>query len=398
MFLATTGLVWAISAGVGPLLGGVFTQYLSWRWVFWVNLPSCFAAFVVLCFFLGTAHRQAPSRTESRRMDWVGTATIVSTTVLTLLSLDFGGVVFPWNSPKVLSILVSGVVLCAVFILWEAKGATDPLIPARILNSIPKAGPLFVCFTHGIVNVSSWYFLPLYFQAVRGASPVRSGLLLMPIVVVQALVGVIVGGIIYRYNCIQFIIWMGMVFSTLGFGLFITFGATTSLPSLVAIEVMAAIGIGAVFQAPLIAYQAAVDPADMAIATALFGFVRSLSTSISVVVGGVVFQNAIRDRSSELSAVLGDAALAENFSAANATSSVLLVQTLPLVQQDAVKGAYVAGLREMWKMYTVIAGCGLMAALLLKRQSLGTPERGEASTGTDAGAGAGGEGVELSRR
>lgn len=64
-------------------------------------------------------------------MDWIGTTTIVSTTVLTLLSLDFGGVVSPWNSPKVLSILVSGLVLCAAFILWEAKGATDPLIPAR---------------------------------------------------------------------------------------------------------------------------------------------------------------------------------------------------------------------------------------------------------------------------
>lgn len=413
MFLATTGLVWAVSAGVGPLLGGVFTQYLSWRWVFWINLPCCYTASVVLCFFLGTTHRQAPSRAEGRKMDWIGTTTIVSTTVLTLLSLDFGGVVSPWNSPKVLSILVSGLVLCAVFILWEAKGATDPLIPARILNSMSRAGPLFVCFTYSIVwrrpllvseivcaadivqiNVSSWYFLPLYFQAVRGASPVRSGLLLMPIAVIQALVGVIVGGIIYRYNCIRPIVWTGMVFSTLGFGLFITFGATTSPPSLVAIEVVAAIGIGAVFQAPLIAYQAAIDTADIAIATALFRFVRSLSTSISVVVGGVVFQNAIRNRGSELSAILRDV---ENFSAANATSSVLLVQTLPLVQQDAVKGAFVAGLREMWKMYAGIAGCGLMAALCMKRQSSGTPERDEATV-TDAGASAGGEGVELSRR
>lgn len=246
------------------------------------------------------------------------------------------------------------------------------------------------------VNVSSWYFLPLYFQAVRGASPVRSGLLLMPIVVVQALIGVVVGGIIYRYGWIRPIIWTGMLFSTIGFGLFITFGATTSIPSLVAIEVVAAIGIGAVFQAPLIAYQAAVDTADMAIATALFGFVRSLSTSISVVVGSVVFQNTIRDHSSQLRAVLGSASLAANFSAANATSSVLLVQTLPMVQQDAVKSAYVASLRDMWKLYAGVAGCGLMAALFMKEHSLRTQERDETITATDAGAG--GEGVELRRR
>jgi len=156
MFLATTGLVWAVSAGVGPLLGGVFTQYLNWRWIFWINLPCCFAAFVVLYMFLNTTQTPTTNLRQGRKMDWVGTATIVSMTVLILLSLDLGGVVFPWNSPKVISILVSGLVLLVVFVLWEAKGAADPLIPARILNSVAKASPLFVCFTHGIVWRSSF--------------------------------------------------------------------------------------------------------------------------------------------------------------------------------------------------------------------------------------------------
>jgi hypothetical protein len=246
------------------------------------------------------------------------------------------------------------------------------------------------------VNVSSWYYLPLYFQAVRGASPVWSGVLLMPIVVVQALVGVGVGGIIYRYGWIRPIIWAGMALTTLGFGLFITLGPTTSLPELVTIEVVAAMGIGAVFQAPLIAYQAAVDTADMAIATALFGFVRSLSTSISVVIGGVVFQNTIRDHGDKLTAVLGNASLAGDFSAANATSSVLVVHTLDSLQQDVVKGIYVAGLREMWKMYAGIAGCGLVAALLMKKYSLTPPDVGGEVTGTNTGTNL--DEVELTRR
>ena len=247
------------------------------------------------------------------------------------------------------------------------------------------------------VNVSSWYYLPLYFQAVRGASPVRSGVLLMPMVVVQALVGVAVGGIIFRYGWIRPIIWIGMALSTVGFGLFITLGPTTSLPNLVAIEVVAAMGIGAVFQAPLIAYQAAVDASDMAIATALFGFVRSLSTSISVVIGGVIFQNTIQGYSDRLSAVLGNSSLAEDFSAVNATSSVLIVHTLDSLQQDAVKAAYVAGLREMWKMYAGIAGCGLVAALFMKQLSLTVQEREETST-TVNNTGADVDGIELTQR
>jgi hypothetical protein len=218
----------------------------------------------------------------------------------------------------------------------------------------------------------------------------------MPIVVVQALVGVGVGGIIYRYGWIRPIVWAGMALTTVGFGLFITLGPTTSLPSLVAIEVIAAMGIGAVFQAPLIAYQAAVDTADMAIATALFGFVRSLSTSISVVIGGVVFQNTIQDYSDKLSAVLGNASLAGDFSAANATSSVLVVHTLDSLQQDAVKEMYVTGLREMWKMYAGIAGCGLVAALLMKKHTLAEPESEERSIATNTDAEV--DGVELTRR
>lgn len=152
MFLATTGLVWAISAGVGPLLGGVFTQYLSWRWIFWINLPCCFVASIVLYFFYNASNVQDATSAERRKMDWIGTAAIMSMTILTLLSLDLGGVVLPWTSPKVISILVSGLVMLSVFVIWEAMGASSPLIPGRLLNSMSKISPLVVCFTHGIVS------------------------------------------------------------------------------------------------------------------------------------------------------------------------------------------------------------------------------------------------------
>jgi MFS family permease len=151
MFLATTGLVWALAAGLGPLLGGVFTEFLSWRWIFWINLPCCFAVFAVLYFVLDATNVRASSVGGYSQMDWIGIAAIISMTVLVLLSLDFGGVVFPWSSPKVIGILVSGLVILVAFVLWETKGAKDPLIPFRLLNNISKVSPLLVCFTHGMV-------------------------------------------------------------------------------------------------------------------------------------------------------------------------------------------------------------------------------------------------------
>ena len=151
MFLASTGLVWAISAGVGPLLGGVFAEYLTWRWAFWINLPCSFAAFVIL-FFSMKPLRSSPVAPDQRRtMDWIGSVIITGVTVMILLSLDFGGDVSPWDSAKVLSLLLGGCVLSLFFIVWEVRGASSPLMPSRLLNHTSKISPLVVCFMHGFV-------------------------------------------------------------------------------------------------------------------------------------------------------------------------------------------------------------------------------------------------------
>jgi MFS family permease len=151
MFLATTGLVWAISAGIGPLLGGIFSEYLTWRWAFWINLPCCVVAFVVLFSSIRSVQPASIRTGQQKTMDWAGTVAILGVNVMVLLSLDFGGVVSPWDSPKVLGLLVGGGVLMAFFVFWEAKGASSPLIPPRLLQGCSRISPLVVCFTHGFV-------------------------------------------------------------------------------------------------------------------------------------------------------------------------------------------------------------------------------------------------------
>lgn len=152
MFLASTGLVWGIAAGVGPLLGGVFSEYLTWRWAFWINLPFSFAAVLVLVFSMSSPSSNGATAAQTREMDWLGSASIIGVTVMILLSLDFGGVVVPWDSPKVLGLLVGGFILLVVFVLWETKGSSDPLVPPNLLDRPSKVSPLVVCFAHGFVR------------------------------------------------------------------------------------------------------------------------------------------------------------------------------------------------------------------------------------------------------
>ena len=155
MFLATTGLVWAISAGVGLLLGGLFSQYLTWRWAFWINLPCAFAAFIVLFFSIGSVQPRPMGADQQKSMDWIGAVSIIGVSVMILLSLDFGGVISAWDSPKALSLLIGGFVLLILFIFWEAKGAASPLMPGHLLDRVSKICPLIVCFTHGFVRAHS---------------------------------------------------------------------------------------------------------------------------------------------------------------------------------------------------------------------------------------------------
>jgi len=190
----------------------------------------------------------------------------------------------------------------------------------------------------------------------------------MPIVVVQAVMGLVAGAISFRSGLVRSLIFTVMALTTLGFGLFISIGTSTPTVKTIVIEVVAALGVGVTFQAPLIAYQSVVGSADIAVATALFGFVRSLSTSISVVMGGVVFKHRMSAHDANLRGVLGTQ-LAQNFSASAAATNVLAVHTLPLYQQIEVKKAYASSLKDMWIMYAAFGGLGFVAAFFVKKQA-----------------------------
>jgi hypothetical protein len=172
-------------------------------------------------------------------MDWPGSLDIITLTLLLLLGLDLGGVVNPWGSPKVLCLLISGLVLAAAFFFWEARCAKLPLMPPHLVRHRSSGAELLVCFAYGFVNVSSWYYLPLYLQAVREASQVRSGVLILPIVLVQAVTGLAAGFLMHRSGLYRELVWLGMALMTLEFGLFICLDASSPPFEIMLFEVIA---------------------------------------------------------------------------------------------------------------------------------------------------------------
>lgn len=362
-------MVWAVASAVGPVLGGVFTSKVSWRWCFYVNLPISGVGMAVLAFILKLHNPRTPMRQGLKAVDWLGSLTVVGATLMVLLGLELGGVSRPWSSPTVICLLVFGVVTAGIFTLIEWKVAEFPIIPLRIFSSRSSLASLGVCACQSFVFISGSYYLPLYFQAVLSATPLFSGLYALPFALslsgVSALTGLFIKKTGKYLPCIIF----GMTTMTLGFGLFIDLGREMNLPKLILYQIVAGVGVGPNFQAPLIALQSTVQNRDIGSATGTFGFVRQLFTSISVVVGGVVFQNRMQAQYPTLVEELGPQT-AGLLSGTNAASNVAAVAALKGREGEIARDAYLRSLRTMYILYVAFSGLGLVLSFFVGSRKL----------------------------
>ncbi|KAI9720042.1 MAG: hypothetical protein M1812_003169 [Candelaria pacifica] len=381
-YFGLVGMVWALASAVGPVLGGVFTQLVSWRWCFYINLPCTGLGMIVIFFFLDLTTPKTPLAAGLKAIDWLGSITIIGATLMFLLGLEFGGVTFPWDSPKVICLIIFGLVIGVLFFLNEWKLARHPVMPLRLFKRSSNIAALSVCFSHGMVFIAGSYYLPLYFQAVRGASPLLSGVYLLPFALTLSLTSGATGVFIKKTGRYLEPIWFGMAVMTLGFGLLINLDVTSSWAKIILFQIVAGLGVGPNFQSPLIALQTLVAPKDIATATATFGFARNLATSISVVIGGVVFQNGMETRSGGLRASLGPSTAAQ-LSGGSAGANVMVVQSLAPAQREVARMAFAGSLKTMWILYVCLAAAGLVASAFIGKQVL-SKEHQETKTGLDS--------------
>ncbi|KAF5686013.1 major facilitator superfamily transporter [Fusarium circinatum] len=336
------GIVFGVAGAIGPVLGGVFSQAVTWRWCFYINLPFEGIALIGLFFLLNVDIEKVPLLDGLRSLDWPGFAFIIGGTICFLYGLEAGsGGLAPWNSAFVICLLVFGVVILALFMVWEAKFAKNPIIPIRIFQSTTNIASFAVANLHSFIFIACDYFLPLYFQVVLGFSPIISGVTLFPLILPMSISTGVGGLIVRKTGDYKLIILVGAALMTLGIGLFISLGQHKEWPKLVIAEVIAGLGCGVLFQNPMIALQTHVRQRDMAATMSAYTFMRGLFVSISIVVGTVFIQRTVHG--GNLTAVSSDRA-----------------------QGETDKHGYVSGLRVMWAFYTALCGLMLVSAVFIK--------------------------------
>lgn len=383
LYLGALAIVWAVAGSSGPLLGGALTELASWRWCFWINLPICGVSFVLVVLFLDVHNPRTPLKEGLRAVDWLGTITILAVTLLVLLGLDFGGATFPWTSPKVIALIAVGVAMIGVFVYTEARLATFPIMPLGMFSHWHNIAICIMSFGHNMVAIGCEFYLPLYFQSAKQASPLRSGLMLVPMTAAEAAVDILSGVLIHYTGRYREMMWVGTSLMALGTGLFLIFTPDTPIGTIIGIEIIGGVGTALLFQSPMLAVQNTVRQSETATATATMGFIRNVATALSVVLGGVVLQNGMNSEQHALQAAGLNGTTLAAFAGNQAAANVDLVGTIvDPGQRRAVQDAFSASMHDIFLMYTVIASVSVLASLFVKQRKLQT-EHSETKTGID---------------